>query len=67
MVNIIKNMYQNIKSCVYKNGTQTFFMKICVRQGETLHSLLFAVFLNDLEQYLEIAGILSLDMTDSLF
>ena len=34
-----------------------------VQQGENLHAFLFAVFLNDLESYLEIAGILSLDMT----
>ena len=32
-----------------------------------LSPFLFAVFLNDLESYLEIAGVSSLDMVDSLF
>ena len=67
--NMIKNMYKNIKSCVHKDGSYSnfFFSTIGVRQREDLSPFLFAVFLNDLESYLEIAGVSSLDMADSLF
>ena len=53
-------MYQNINSCVYKNGTYLrlfFHVNRCSTRRKP------ACFLNDLEPYLEIAGILSLDMT----
>ena len=67
--NMIKNMYQNIKSCVYKDDSYSdlFSCNIGVRQKEHLSPFLFAVFLNDLESYLEIAGVSSLDMADALF
>ena len=42
-------MYANAKSCVRKSGkfSKMFDCQICVRQGENLSSLLFAIFLND--------------------
>ena len=48
-------MYANIKSCImYNNGKSDLFACIqCVRQGENLHSFLFSIFLNDLEDYFE--------------
>ena len=48
-------MYTNIKSCVSIDGEQSdFFMCNCgVRQGENLSPVLFSLFLNDLEDYLE--------------
>ena len=52
--NVIKSMYDNIKSCVSVNGVMSnlFESNIGVRQGENLSPFLFAVFLNDLESFL---------------
>lgn len=52
---VINNMYNNIKSCVSKeNEVSSFFScDIGVRQGENLSPVLFSLYLNDLEQYLE--------------
>ena len=52
---IIYNMYQNIKSCVSHSGQQSdFFHSHCgVRQGENLSPILFSLFLNDLDDYLQ--------------
>ena len=53
-LNLVINMYKNIKSCVYVNGAKSeFFASLTgVRQGENLSPLLFALFINDLEDYL---------------
>ena len=52
---VIYNMYSNIKSCVSVNNEKSsFFVSKCgVRQGENLSPLLFAIYLNDLENYLD--------------
>ena len=52
---IIYNMYQNIKSCVFHSGQQSdFFHSHCgVRQGENLSPILFSLFLNDFDDYLQ--------------
>lgn len=52
---VIYNMYQNIKSCVlFSNERSSFFTSdIGLRQGENLSPVLFSLFLNDLEGYLE--------------
>lgn len=51
-------MYQNIKSCVTLNGIRSNFFNsyIGVRQGENLSPMLFAIYVNDLEQYLTDKG-----------
>ena len=67
LYNVIVNMYKNIKSCVNLDGNiSDFFVSLNgVRQGENLSPFLFALFINDIEQFLlqygcnpiEIAGI----------
>ena len=46
----IKCIYKNPKSCVQLNGTLSdwFHVNASVRQADSLSSLLFAVFINDL-------------------
>ena len=48
---VIKNMYDNIKSCVNINGTTTNFFdcKTGLRQDDSLSPLLFSLCLNDVE------------------
>jgi len=51
-------MYSNIKSCRRNpvnepNSYSDFFnCSVCVRQGKTLSTVLFSLFLNDLEEFL---------------
>ena len=51
---IVFNMYQGIKSCVSFSGSQSSFFPCLrgVRQGENLSPVLFALFLNDLEDFM---------------
>jgi hypothetical protein len=46
-------MYNDIKSCVQYNGSQSeiFPSLTGVRQGENLSPFLFSIFLNDLEDF----------------
>ena len=55
MFQVIHNFYQNIKSCVVYSGSQSSsFQSFCgVRQGENLSPVLFSLFLNDMENFLE--------------
>ena len=55
---VIKNMYQNIRSQVLQNGnlSRVFESEVGVRQGENLSPLLFALYVNDLEDFLERSG-----------
>ena len=66
--NIIKNMYQNIKSCVSKEGIDSDFFacELGVRQRENLKPFLFVVFMNDLETYFKTFNAESLHMIDDL-
>ena len=52
---VIKHLYDNIKSKVVTSGGSTDFFDclVGVRQGENLSPFLFSIFLNDLEDYLK--------------
>ena len=50
MFSVILNWYTDIKSCV-KNGDLQSNGFPCVRQSEKLSPCLFALYLNDLEEY----------------
>jgi hypothetical protein len=67
MYNFIVNMYNSIKSCiVYNDNMSDFFSsEVGVRQGENLFPFLFAVFLNDLEQFMEDKNITGLESISS--
>ena len=51
---VIKNMYDNAKSCVVLKGctSEYFTCDMGVRQGENLSPLLFSIYLADLETFL---------------
>ena len=52
---VIRNMYADIKSCVSSSNVISPFCSSLsgVRQGENLSPILFSIYLNDLESYLE--------------
>ena len=54
LLNVVHNIYKLAKSYVRNNGkiSNTFLCNIGVRQGENLSPLLFAMYLNDLSQFL---------------
>ena len=60
-------MYNSIKSCiVYNDNKSDFFSsEVGVRQGENLYTFLVAVFLNDLEQFIEDNNITDLESMSS--
>jgi galactitol-specific phosphotransferase system IIB component len=66
--NVIKSMYQNIKSCVTQNGVNSDFFSCSIGsvKGKT-YAFLFAVFINDLETFLDIHEAPSLQTIDNLF
>ena len=55
---VITNMYNGIKSCITINGASSgyFTCEKGVRQGENLSPLLFAIYLNDLENFMNTSG-----------
>ena len=64
MLDIIKSMYNTVKSKVKNNNTtsEAFSCNIGVRQGECLSPFLFAMYVNDLEQELDNNGITGIDV-----
>ena len=63
---IILSMYKSIKSCVIVNGEQSSFFDCNsgVRQGENLSPILFALFLNDLESFMNSSGLHGVCLTE---
>ena len=47
-------MYEGVRSCVFTGNMKSnyFTSNAGVRQGENLSSLLFSLYINDLEEYL---------------
>ena len=68
ILNVIRNMYRNVKSCVMlnQNVSNAFVCNVGVRQGENLSPLLFAFYVNDLENYLLEHNCNYLNFDDSL-
>ena len=66
ILNVIRNLYSNVKSCVFANGERSqFFENLTgVRQGENLSPLLFSLYVNDLETYLRQNGTDALNFKD---
>ena len=62
LVNVVKSMYGQIKSCVKYQGniSESFWYKSGLIQGEALSPFLFSLFVNDLEMEL-------LNNTDRLY
>lgn len=56
---VIHNMYENIKSCIFANGSKSALFDSCtgLRQGENLSPILFSLYVNDLEGYLTDRGV----------
>ena len=54
MLQIMKSMYCNIKSCVKHLGNKSIFFDslIGLKQGEVLYPLLFSLFVEDLEMFI---------------
>ena len=55
MLKIIKDMYSQVKACVRGcNSYSDFFeLAICLKQGEVISPLLFSLFIEDLELFLQ--------------
>ena len=53
VLRVIYNMYYDIKSCISLNGSNSPFFASSsgVRQGENFSPVLFAIYLNDLEEF----------------
>ena len=69
LFNVIRNIYNNIKSCVQVNGQKSDYFSCYtgVRQGENLSPLLFALYLNDLESFLKYNHVNNLKLNDNIF
>ena len=67
-LDVILNMYDNIKSCVKHNGSFSapFISEIGVRQGENLSPILFSLYLNDLQLNMCASGALGVELNDTL-
>ena len=63
----IRNMYSDIKSCVRQNSCFSNFFPcgVGVRQGENLSPILFALFINDLEEFFSQHNIISLELVNT--
>ena len=60
-------MYTNIKSCIsHSNNLSAYFpCETGVRQGENVSPVLFALFLNDLQSYMENNGCVGIELNET--
>jgi hypothetical protein len=67
---IIRNMYQGIRSMIKISGMSSDFFFTCnvgITQGKKLSPFLFALYVNDLEYFLQEKGIVGLQsITDAI-
>ena len=65
---VIVKMYEGIKSCVFSGNIKSnyFTSNTGVRQGENLSPMLFALYINDLENHLISKGNTCLDFKDQM-
>jgi len=63
ILNIIKSLYNNIKSRVKYNNTlsEAFECHLGVFQGDSLSPLVFSLYVNDLEDYMVLNGYKGID------
>ena len=68
LTNAIKSIYNNIKSRILANSAKSnyFSCYTAVRQGENLSPLLFYLFINDMESFLE-NGLKVLQLDDNIY
>ncbi len=59
VLTVLQNLYKDIKSCVYLNGSRSDFFGCMsgVRQGENLSPFLFSIFVNDMEEFFVNKGV----------
>ena len=64
ILNVIKSMYQNVKSKVKYNNelSDSFNSYLGVRQGECLSPFLFSMYLNDIEEEFYLKGFKGIDI-----
>ena len=53
LLRVIRNMYQAVKSCVKLCGNYSDRLSIGLRQGEIISPIMFSLFVEDLEMYLQ--------------
>ncbi len=67
-LNVIKSMYSQMKSCVLNSQKSDFLItNKGVRQGENLSPLLFALFVNDIEDHLLANGCIYVNIDNEAF
>ena len=64
--NVILGMYKSVKSCISVNGklSPLFECNMRVRQGENLSPILFALFLKDLESFMNNSALQGISLTE---
>ena len=67
MYQAILHIYENVKSCVINNNCTSNFFPCCngVKQGVTISTFLFSIFLNGLESFCENRDIVGLETVNA--
>ena len=64
MLDIIRSMYENVRSHIKYNNllSEEFICCLGVRQGESLSPFLFSMYLNDIEEYFMLNNFEGIDL-----